>query len=136
MAVDIHPAASETTPHLVAGIVSDAQKLVKQEINLFKQEIRDDIKKKRDAVIKIVVGAIVGLVSLIILTHMASLGLHAAIDGLPLWGAYAITGFGTCFLAAALILWGWNEFGHIPIIEENGSPQPEKENEPWTQNRK
>lgn len=83
------PAASVT--HLVSGILDDAQTLVKQQIAMFKSEVREDFKQSKRAaefgglgIVMLTVGAL-GLV-----TALAYL-LHEKFQ-FAMWASWGITG--------------------------------------------
>src|SRR5438128_1289436 len=92
MANDLHTGSEPTLSGLVTGIVHDAQDLLKQQLALFKQEIRDDVRKTKEAALSLGVGlgtlVVGGLLWCLMLVHLLSW----AVPGLPLWCCYGIVG--------------------------------------------
>lgn len=114
---------------LVNGIVQDAQDLIHQQLTLFQVEIKKDIRRTRDAAIPLVIGAVVGLVSGIILSAMAAHLLHEVFH-LPLWGGFAIVGGALAVAGGALVLWGKNKFDSFNPLPEK-AVEGLKENIQW-----
>lgn len=83
-------AASVTT--LVSGIVRDAEQLLKQQFDLFKTELRQDVHDIKVSMRVLSAGAVIGFVGLLLLGHALALGLEVAWPDLPLWAWYAIAG--------------------------------------------
>jgi len=48
MATNLHSGPDSGVGELVAGIVHDAQELIGQQLALFKQEVRQDLRRARD----------------------------------------------------------------------------------------
>src|SRR5205809_3429867 len=92
------PGTSGSVTPLVAGIVDDLQELIKQNLTLFKVEVRADLKKTRDSVAALGVGVGLMAVGALHLTVMLATLLWWAFDsaartgGLPLWACFAIVG--------------------------------------------
>jgi uncharacterized membrane protein YccC len=87
---------------LLGEIVTDFQHLVKQHLDLFKHEVREDVRKSKQAV-----GALVTAYMLTWLGAMlfcaAAVGLLAwAVPGLPWWGWAGIVGVAVCGMGAAM----------------------------------
>jgi len=100
MATDLHNDQSPSVTSLVSGIVNDAQDLLKQQFELLKAEVRDDMRKVRDAGEIMGLGAGLGLMGGILLTLMLVYLLNWAVPGIPLWGCFGIVG--GVFLAGAV----------------------------------
>src|SRR5438445_13196616 len=92
MANDLQTGTEPSLTGLVTGIIHDAQDLLKQQIALFKQEIKDDVRKTKEAVLSLSVGLgilmVGGLLWCLMLVHL----LEWAFPGLPLWSCYGIVG--------------------------------------------
>jgi hypothetical protein len=88
---------------LVSGIVADGQELLKQQLALFKCEIRQDLRRLKHAVIFLAIGCVLVLPAAVLLCVMLVQLLNWLWPALPLWGCYAIVG-GVALLAASACL--------------------------------
>jgi hypothetical protein len=93
--VENHP--SESTASIVSGIVDDLRELVKKEFRLAQEEVKDDLRKARDASILWVAGVGVLCLSAIPIVFMLASLLHTLTSpagsdpaSLPMWGCYGI----------------------------------------------
>jgi len=91
MAANLQGDSSASVSQLVSGIVSDAQTLMSQQLALFKQEVREDFSKTREAVTSLALAGGLLLVGSILLCLMCVYLLHE-LAHLPLWGSFAIVG--------------------------------------------
>jgi hypothetical protein len=124
--------ASVTT--LVSGIIHDAQELARQQFELFKHEVRDDLRKTKEAGLALGAGACFGLVGLLLLAEMLVHLLFWAAPAVPLWGWYGICGFAICAAAGCLVYTSKVKLDAIHPPDE--SVQALKENVQWIANRK
>lgn len=76
-------------PALIAGIVHDAQKLISQQIELLKREIKEDIRNLALALAFVAVGASLCFLSIIMLCFAGVYGLNA-LTGQPMWACFLI----------------------------------------------
>ena len=76
---------------LVSGIVGDGQRLIEQQIALFRKEIESALRQARNAAISLAIGAGVAAVGGLLLVIMA-VHLLNAYTVLPLWGCYGLVG--------------------------------------------
>jgi hypothetical protein len=88
---------------LVSGIVADGQELLKQQLALFKCEIREDLRKLRYAAIFLAIGCVMILPAAVLLCVMLVHLLNWAWPAIPLWGCYAIVG-GTLAVGAGVLV--------------------------------
>ena len=74
---------------LVDGIVTDVQKLVRQQLDLFRGEVQQEIDRAKTAAVSMGAGA--GLVALggVLSAQMLVHGLHKS-TRIPLWGCYGL----------------------------------------------
>jgi hypothetical protein len=104
----------------VAGIVSDAQELLKQEVELFKSEVREDVRKTRDAAIRLGAGAGVTAVGALFVCVMLVLLLHWTVPAIYLWAWFGIVGFGLVACGAALLYLGRSKLTSFnPLPEQS-----------------
>jgi len=108
---------------LLTGIVNDAQELFKQQLALFKSEVQQDIRKSREALTSLALGAIVGLIGAVLLCLMLVHLLHETTDPhWPLWACYAAVGGPIAVLGAVLIGWGYTKFQSFnPLPDETAA---------------
>lgn len=130
MATDTYKPESDTSmTQLISGIISDAQDLVKQQLAMFRTELKHDVRRTKDALVALVTGLALVSVGATLLCFMAVYGLSAATE-LPLWACFGIVG-GTLAagggLAFYLSLRQFNEFNPMP----DESAQALKENMQW-----
>lgn len=90
--------------NLVTGIIHDTQDLIKQQLALFKHEVKADLTKTKDAAISIGIGIGVILLGGIFLCLMVVELLVWAFPRLPMWGSYAIVG-GALVVIGVLLLY-------------------------------
>jgi len=120
---------------LVTGIISDAQELIKQQFELLKHDIREDLRKTRTASQLIGLGVGLGLISGVVLAFMLVQLLALAAPNLPMWACFAICGgiifvvAGACYGAGLATLNTVN-----PLPDE--SIEAFKENVQWISNPK
>jgi hypothetical protein len=120
VATDVQTPQEPNVSTLVAGIVSDAQRLVRQEIALAKTETRQELNKARQMVLDFAAGGVVtflGVISLMFgvvhLLHWATGGVDPA--AVPLWAWFLIVGAVIGFLGGALLFLGVNKAGQIQV---------------------
>lgn len=92
--VEVHndpQSQGSTLTELITGIVSDAQSLFKQQINLVRAEFIEDLRKTRQVAQCYGVGGLLLTVGLIMLL-VAAVELLASAAGLPSWASWAIVG--------------------------------------------
>jgi len=105
MATNLHSGPDSGMGELVAGIVQDAQELIGQQLALFKQEVRQDLKRARDGAGFMAAAAGACLIgSLLLVLMLVHLLNWLAPDNLPLWSCYGIVG-GVLALIGAVLAW-------------------------------
>jgi hypothetical protein len=135
MATEVLNEQNPSVVSLVSGILQDAQKLVTQQFELFKQELRGEVDKATAALKVTMAGASIAFVGAILLGIGFALALQAALPELPLWASFAI--FGGVFLAlgGGLCLAGWGQLHTVTPLPEQ-SENALKENMQWLTNQK
>ena len=131
MATEREREASVST--LISGIVGDAQELVRKEIALARQEIREEISSAKDAGIKLAIaGAVLAIGGLLLVLTLAQA--LADLLNLPNWVGYGIVG-----LVLAVV--GYIMFSSAQKRMKEIKPVPEKtvetmkENVEWIKDR-
>jgi uncharacterized membrane protein YqjE len=138
MADQVQTASSGTpasvTP-LVAGIIDDLQELIKQNLTLFKVEVREDLRKTREAAVSMSVGVGLAAVGGLHLTLMVVFFLQWIFaPDLPLWVCFAIVGGVFAGIGLALFLRGKSRLESFnPLPDETA--QAVQENVQWIKNR-
>jgi Putative Actinobacterial Holin-X, holin superfamily III len=125
--------AEPSLAQLLTGIVNDAKALVRHELALAIDEIREDLRKTKTAVLSLGIGigvaALGGLLLILMLVHL----LHA-LAGLPLWACYGIVGGLLAISGAVLLLIGKNTIARIDVIPPQ-TMETMKENIQWIKAR-
>jgi len=98
--VDSSPEVSTTS--LLSGIVNDAQELFKQQLELFKAELKQDMVKAREGAVTMSLGAGLGFVGLIVLAF-ALAHLLAWATNMHLWAWYGIVGLAVFAVGGGLM---------------------------------
>jgi uncharacterized membrane protein YqjE len=120
-----------TVTSLLNGIVQDAQELIKQQLMLFRHEIKDDVNRAREALPSLGLGAVFSMTAVLLLgltiAHLLNWSFGEA--HLPLWGCYAIvTGvFGV--VGGALLTFAKKKLESLPMSHE--AAEATKENVEW-----
>jgi hypothetical protein len=127
------PEQSVTT--LVSGIFADAQHLLQQQLAMFRQEIRDDLRKSRDAALSLAGGIGITLLGGVLVLLMVPLLLHWAWPELPLWACFGIVGGVISTLGGVLAYAGIKKFKSFNPLSDT-SIAAFKENLKWTANPK
>jgi hypothetical protein len=77
---------------LVSGIVQDAQELINQQLSLFKQEMRQDLRRARAGAGMLAVAGGILLTGTVLLALMLVHLLFWLVPDMPLWICYGIIG--------------------------------------------
>jgi hypothetical protein len=136
MANDLHTGTEPGLTNLVTGIINDVQELLRQQLNLFRQEVKDDVRKTKEAVISLSAGVGILVLSVILLSFMLVYLLNWAFpDALPLWLCYGIIG-GLLLLGGGALLYA----GKRKLTSFNPLPDQSvgalRENVQWIMNPK
>jgi tetrahydromethanopterin S-methyltransferase subunit D len=123
------PERSVTT--LVSGIIADAQQLIGQQLTMFRQEIRDDLRKSRDAVLALAAGVGISLVGGVLVLIMLPLLLRWVVPELPLWVCFGIVGGVLAAIGGVLVYAGVKKFESFNPLSDQ-SFKAFKENLKWT----
>lgn len=135
-ATPTNPAQNGSLTELVAGIFNDGQRLLKQQLDMIRSEVREDLRKSRDVAVYLGLGigllSLGGMMLLVALVYLMNFltGWHLA----ACWGAVggATVAFGAVALAAGRRV--MNSFNPLPeksfnALQENVSwianPQPQ-----------
>jgi uncharacterized membrane protein YqjE len=104
MANDLQTRPEPSVASLVSGIVQDAQDLLKQQLNLFSSELRQDVAKAKEAALELLLGGVVCLIGALVLALTAAKLLFWLFPQyLSEWGCYGIVGVVFVATGAALL---------------------------------
>jgi len=135
MATDLKSQQEPSVTELVTGIINDAEELFKQQFELLKTEVRDDLRKGKEAGFVLGLGAWLGLVGAILLVMMLVYVTQWLEPTWPLWVCYGIWG-ALLFVAGAILFYaGKLKFDSFTPLPEK-SAQALKENVQWLTNHK
>jgi Putative Actinobacterial Holin-X, holin superfamily III len=135
------PTSSEpgSVSALVKGIVDDLGDPIKQQFAFARTEVKADLKKSKDAILALALGAgaalVGGLLVVLMLVHLLHWLTLPGPDpaGLPLWSCYAIVGFVFLGVGAALLLAGKKKFDSFNPLPDQ-TAEVLKENVSWMTN--
>jgi uncharacterized membrane protein YqjE len=130
MATEVYKQESDQSmTRLISGIISDAQELVRQQLAMFRTELKEDVRRTKQALVALVVGLALVSVGAALLCFMAVYGLEAAFE-LPLWACFGIVG-GVLAIGGGLAFYSaYKQFNDLnPLPDE--SAQALKENVQW-----
>jgi len=141
MATDTQTSTEPRLSELVGGIVDDFQRLVQQQVEMVRSEMRQDWEKAKDATWPLACGVSLLLVGGLILSFMLIFLLHwltapAGMDParLPLWSCFALVGAAFTLAGAILTYVGWRRFHSFTPFPEK-STDALKENIKWLTNK-
>jgi Putative Actinobacterial Holin-X, holin superfamily III len=126
---------------LLNGILGDVQELVKQQLQLTRVEIKDDIHKTMEGAMTFASGTGVALVGAFLLGVMLVQLLYVLVapantdpSPLPLWGCYGIVGLVLLAGGGLLAYFGGHRIATLPLGEQ--TVEGLKENVEWKLNNK
>lgn len=99
---------------LMTGILADAQDLLRQQLALFRLEIRAEFERAKQAGVLIAAGAVAAIVGALLLCFMAVHLLAWAFPSLPLWVCYGLVGAPMAALGAGVCVAGLRRLGPAP----------------------
>jgi hypothetical protein len=120
---------------LLAGIVEDIQTLVRQEINLARQEMRQEWEKTKTAIASMAVGAGMLAFSSVLLAFMLVYLLNwLTSERIPLWGCFGIIGGIIAAVGVSLLFFGKQRASEIHVVPPR-TAETMKENVQWIKNQ-
>jgi len=129
MSTNLQTDAGTSVGGLVSGIVGDAQELMQQQFRLFKEEIREDLRKTREAGAALALSGVVLMVGCVVLS-LALVHLLAWLTAWPDWVCYAVVGTVITALGAGLGYLGWQTLRSIHPLQDQTAKAIE-ENLEW-----
>jgi len=131
-----------STASLVTGIVDDLQNLVKQQVQLTRKEVTEEVHRAAQAAIFFVVGGavlffgmfFVGFM-LVHLVHWLSAPTGSEPGSIPLWACHAMVGVPLTIIGGILTWLGREKIASINPLD-NPATEAMKENVRWATNGK
>lgn len=116
---------------LISGILSDGQELIKQQLQLFSVELKNDLKQTRNATIPLIAGSLVAAVGLMFLFVTAALWIEWQWrETIPMWGAFGIVTLLFLVVGGILLFLGKNQFDAFNPLPDK-TLEGLKENVQW-----
>jgi cytochrome c biogenesis protein CcdA len=135
MSIELQRPPEPSVTAMVQGIVDDAQELIKQQFALIRAEIKEDVRKGKEAAFSLAVGLVIAFLGCSLLALMLTELLHWSSPDLPLWACHTIVGGILLAIGAALAFLGIKKFKSMNPMPEQ-SLTALKENLQWTTSRK
>jgi len=132
---DLHANSDLSATRLVSGIMTDAQELIKQQLALLRHEVKDDLRKTKQASRTLIGGTLISLVGGILLALMLVHWLSWSALELPLWVCYSIVGVPIAAVGVILYFVGIHKFKSLNPLSGQ-SAQALTETIQWKTNRK
>jgi hypothetical protein len=129
--IDLQNPTEPSKTTLVGGIIADVQQLIQQQLAMFRQEFRDDLRKSKDAALSLALAIGIALAGSVLVLIMLPLLLHWAAPELPLWASFGIVGGGLTVLGGVLIYSSVKRIKSINPLSDT-SIAAFKENLKWT----
>lgn len=120
----------QTVPILVRSIIADAQHLIGQQLAMCWQEIRDDIRKNKPAILLVAMGIGAGMGGSGLLLMMIPFLLNWAIPTLPLWACFGAVGSVLVAVAGIVFYVGIRKIKSFDLLS-NQAVEAFKENLSW-----
>ena len=119
-------------PTLIRGLFDDARSLVREELQLARAELREELATMRSATVAFAIAAVIGLIGAAILS-VAIGGLIAYYAGWPVWMGYGIVGIVWLVCASIAVAYGFQRVAELRAIPQTTATI--KENMTWMQNK-
>jgi hypothetical protein len=124
MATNLQTGSEPSLTSIVSGIIHDFQELIKQQMELFKAEVSADIRKTKEGMVALAIGASAGFLGLALLL-VAVVQLLIQFASFPPWASYLLVGGVVFLIGGVLTFTGWNQFRSVSAkqtvqgLEEN-----------------
>jgi uncharacterized membrane protein YqjE len=129
MATNLQTGSEPSLTSVVTGIIGDFQELIKQQLALFKAELKEDLRKTREASVSLVCGLALLSLGSVLLCFMAVHLLEWAFrPHLELWACYLIVGGVLAAVGGGLAYFAWTAFRSVTAEQ---SVQSLEENLEW-----
>jgi hypothetical protein len=123
---------------LVGGIIHDAQQLIRQELALARNEVKQEVEKAKTAAVSLAVGAFVtgfaGILLSLMLVHLLHWLSNDIHERFPLWACYGVIGAVFAAVGVLLLYAGRNKASDIHLVPPQTAATL-KENAEWIKNQ-
>jgi len=135
MATDVSTQNEPSVTHLVSGIISDAERLMGQQLDMFKAELRKDMRDTRETGELLAIGgALLSVAGLLLLVSLAFLLTWlAGEDRLPYWASFGMVGLIVAAGGGIVFYRGRQKLEKLNPLPEK-SAEALKENLQWKTN--
>ena len=124
------PTSSEpSVTTLLSGIVADAQELINQQLQLFKHELKDDVKRAQEGLPGLGLGVSIAVAAVFLLGMTIANLLSWAIPSLPLWVSYLIVTVVFGVVGCTLLYFAKKNLESLPMSRE--AVKATEENVEW-----
>jgi len=127
---------------LMRGIINDIGDLIRHEIRFARTEIREDLRKTRQAAMVLGIGSVIALMGAFLLAlmmvhliHWLSLPAGTTTEGIPLWGCFGIVSAVLLVVGSIVAYMGCEMFKSFNPLPDK-TAQTIKENVEWMANSK
>jgi hypothetical protein len=136
------PPDEASVASLMRGIIDDIGSLVRQEIRFARTEIREDLRKTKQATAVLASGTIIAIIGaflfalmLVYLIQWLSLPAGTTTEGIPLWGCFGIVSAVFLGVGSIVAFAGCEMFKQFNPLPDK-TAQTVKENVEWITNSK
>lgn len=116
---------------LMSGIIADVQRLIEQQLSMVRQEIRDDLRKSKQAASSLALGAGLTAGGNGLLLLMLPLLLNWLVPTLPLWACFGVVGGVVSAVGGVLLYVRFQQTESFDLLS-NPAVESFKENLKWT----
>jgi hypothetical protein len=116
---------------LMSGIIADVQRLIEQQLSMVRQEIRDDLRKSKQAASSLALGAALTAGGSVLLLLMLPLLLNGLVPTLPLWACFGVVGGVVSAVGGVLLYVRFQQTESFDLLS-NPAVESFKENLKWT----
>jgi len=134
MITEVENPPTESTSSIVSGIVDDLRDLLKQELRLAKEEVKEDLRKAREASMFWAVGvgslwlsAIPFIFMLVNLLHQVTSPSGSDLASIPLWACFGIVWVVLTIVGFSVMSVGQKRFDTVSNMVDNQIRQVTKE---------
>jgi len=132
MSANVQTETEPTVTSLVGGILHDGQELLKQQLDLFKHEIKSDFEKTREGILSLALAGVFLLVGVLVLTLGLAHTLNHFVSGdAMLWVWLLVVGAVVAGIGGGLLYYARQHLTSENMLPDE-SAQGLKENLQWT----